>query len=187
MNATSSGFGPGTEAKAPSSSLAVLTEIKNRGVADVCIVVCDGLKGLPDAINTVWELAVVQTCIIHLIRNTFRFAARQYWDKMARDLKPVYTAPSESAAKERFIEFCGIWGERYPAIVRMWENAWTEFVPFLDYDERDPAGDLLDQCDRVRQRSLPACCACSWALPDGAGGARMLVSGDSGSGPDWER
>ncbi|WP_280489287.1 IS256 family transposase, partial [Nocardia farcinica] len=73
--------------------LAVLTEIKNRGVADVCIVVCDGLKGLSDAINTVWELAVVQTCIIHLIRNTFRFAPRQHWDEMSRDLKPIYTAP----------------------------------------------------------------------------------------------
>lgn len=76
--------------------LAVLTEIKNRGVADVCIVVCDGLKGLPEAINTVWELAVVQTCVIHLIRNTFRFAPRQHWDEMSRDLKPVYTAPTEA-------------------------------------------------------------------------------------------
>ncbi len=114
--------------------LSVLTEIKNRGVADVCIVVCDGLKGLPEAINTVWELAVVQTCIIHLIRNTFRFASRKYWDEMARDLKPVYTAPSESAAKERFTEFAGKWGGQYPAIVKMWDNAWSEFVPFLDYD-----------------------------------------------------
>ncbi|WP_394855475.1 MULTISPECIES: IS256 family transposase [Nocardiaceae] len=114
--------------------LAVLTEIKNRGVADVCIVVCDGLKGLPDAINTVWELAVVQTCIIHLIRNTFRFASRKYWDEMARDLRPVYTAPSESAAKERFTEFTKKWGQQYPAIIRMWDNAWSEFVPFLDYD-----------------------------------------------------
>lgn len=114
--------------------LSVLTEIKNRGVADVCIVVCDGLKGLPDAINTVWELAVVQTCIIHLIRNTFRFASRKYWDEMSRDLRPVYTAPSESAAKERFTEFGKKWGEQYPAIIRMWDNAWSEFVPFLDYD-----------------------------------------------------
>ncbi|WP_374693827.1 IS256 family transposase [Gordonia rubripertincta] len=114
--------------------LSVLTEIKNRGVADVCIVVCDGLKGLPEAINTVWELAVVQTCIIHLIRNTFRFASRKYWDAMARDLKPVYTAPSESAAKERFAEFTQKWGQQYPAIIKMWDNAWSEFVPFLDYD-----------------------------------------------------
>ncbi len=83
--------------------LSVLTEIKNRGVEDVCITVCDGLKGLPEAINTVWELAVVQTCIVHLIRNTFRYAARQYWDEMSRDLRPVYTAPSEAAAKERFV------------------------------------------------------------------------------------
>lgn len=114
--------------------LAVLTEIKNRGVADVCIVVCDGLKGLPEAITTVWEQAIVQTCVIHLIRNTFRYASRKYWDAMARDLKPVYTAPSEAAATERFTEFAASWGQRYPAIVRLWENTWSEFVPFLDYD-----------------------------------------------------
>ncbi|HTK67384.1 MAG TPA: IS256 family transposase [Pseudonocardia sp.] len=114
--------------------LAVLTEIKNRGVKDVCIAVCDGLNGLPDAITTVWERTVVQTCVIHLIRNTFRYAARQYWDEMARDLRPVYTAPTEAAAKERFVEFSGKWGTQYPAITRLWENAWSEFVPFLDYD-----------------------------------------------------
>jgi transposase-like protein len=66
--------------------LGVLTEIKNRGVADVCIVVCDGLNGLPDAIATTWPLAIVQTCVLHLIRNTFRLAARQHWDAMAREL-----------------------------------------------------------------------------------------------------
>ncbi|PPJ25547.1 IS256 family transposase [Nocardia nova] len=114
--------------------LQVLTEIKNRGVADVCIAVCDGLKGLPEAINTVWPATVVQTCVIHLLRNTFRYAARQNWDRMSRDLKPVYTAPTEAAAKERFGEFAGKWGQQYPAIVRLWENAWTEFTPFLDYD-----------------------------------------------------
>lgn len=114
--------------------LAVLTEIKNRGVADVCIVVCDGLKGLPEAITTVWDQAVVQTCVIHLIRNTFRYASRKFWPAMARDLKPVYTAPSQAAATERFTEFAATWGERYPAIIRLWHNAWSEFVPFLDYD-----------------------------------------------------
>src|SRR3954449_11061721 len=78
--------------------LQVLTELKNRGVADICIAVCDGLKGLPDAITAVWELAVVQQCIIHLIRNTFRFASRKYWDQISRDLRPVYTAASEAEA-----------------------------------------------------------------------------------------
>lgn len=75
----------------------------------------------------------MQTCLIHLLRNTFRYAARQYWDEMSRDLRPIYTAPTEAAAKERFGEFGGKWGPRYPAIVRMWENSWSEFVPFLDY------------------------------------------------------
>lgn len=114
--------------------LSVLTEIKNRGTADVCIVVCDGLKGLPEAINTVWSRAVVQTCVIHLLRNTFRYASRKYWDQIARDIRPVYTAATEAAAKERFTEFTEKWGAQYPAIIQLWENAWSEFVPFLDYD-----------------------------------------------------
>jgi putative transposase len=114
--------------------LSVFTEIKNRGVRDVCIAVCDGLKGLPEAITTTWELATVQACVIHLIRNTFRFASRKYWQEMSRDLRPVYTAPSETAARERFMEFDAKWGKQYPAISKLWENAWSEFIPFLDYD-----------------------------------------------------
>jgi putative transposase len=114
--------------------LAVLTEIKNRGTGDVCIVVCDGLKGLPEAVNTVWDRAIIQTCVIHLLRNTFRYASRKYWDQIAKDIRPVYTAPTEAAAKERFVEFTTKWGAQYPAITRLWENAWSEFVPFLDYD-----------------------------------------------------
>ncbi|WP_425607443.1 IS256 family transposase [Rhodococcus pyridinivorans] len=114
--------------------LAVLTEIRNRGTGDVCIVVCDGLKGLPEAITTVWEQAIVQTCVIHLLRNTFRYASRRYWDEMSRDLRPIYTAATEVAAGERFDEFAAKWGPRYPAIIRLWHSAWSEFVPFLDYD-----------------------------------------------------
>ena len=103
--------------------LAVLTELRNRGVNDVCIVVCDGLKGLPDAINTTWPLAVVQTCVLHLIRNTFRLAGRQHWERMAKDLRPVYTAVNEADAKERFNEFASTWCEKYPAIRTLWDNA----------------------------------------------------------------
>ena len=115
--------------------LAVLTDLKNRGVADVGIAVCDGLRGLPDAINTVWELTTVQACLLHLIRNTFRYASRKYWDQISHDLRPVYTAANEAEAKARFAEFAEKWGKPYPAIKRLWENAWTEFVPFLDYTE----------------------------------------------------
>lgn len=114
--------------------LQVFTELKNRGLEDVFIAVCDGLKGLPEAINTTWEHTVVQQCIVHLIRNSFRYAGRQHRDAIVKSLKPVYTAPSEQAAKDRFVEFAAEWGDRYPAIVQLWENAWAEFVPFLEYD-----------------------------------------------------
>ncbi len=114
--------------------LSVFAELKNRGVEDVFIAVCDGLKGLPEAITTTWERTVVQQCIVHLIRNSFRYAGRQHRDAIVRALKPVYTAPSEAAAKDRFAEFAKDWGERYPAIVRLWESSWAEFVPFLEYD-----------------------------------------------------
>jgi putative transposase len=112
----------------------VLTELKNRGVADVCLVVCDGLKGLPESIATTWEHAQVQACILHLIRNAFRYASRRDWDALAKDLRPVYTAPTEPAAAARLDELTDKWGTRYPAIVRLWRSAWPEFIPFLDYD-----------------------------------------------------
>ncbi len=108
--------------------LQVLTERRNRGVEDVCMVVCDGLKGLPDAIGTTWPLAVVQTCVIHLLRASFRYAGRQHWDGIAKALKPVYTAATEAAARERFAEFTTAWATKYPAIIRLWDNAWRSGV-----------------------------------------------------------
>ncbi|WSL21441.1 IS256 family transposase [Streptomyces sp. NBC_01283] len=114
--------------------LSVFTELKNRGVQDVLMLVCDGLKGLPDAVETVWPRTVVQTCIVHLLRNSFRYVARQDWDKVAKALKPVYTAPNEAAATERFLEFSDAWGTKCPAVVKLWSDAWAEFVPFLSFD-----------------------------------------------------
>src|SRR5215213_9783188 len=111
--------------------MAVLTELKNRGVADVFFLVCDGLKGLPDSVNAVWPRTIVQTCLIHLIRNTFKFASRKYWDELSRDLKPIYTASNAAAALD---DLDANWGARYPAIIRLWRDAWEEFIPFLDYD-----------------------------------------------------
>ena len=114
--------------------LHVLTEMKNRGVGDVCLVVCDGLVGLPEAVGAVWPQAVVQNCVVHLLRASFRYASRKDWPAMAKDLKPIYTAPTEAAALDRFAEFSERWEARYPAVVKLWENAWAEFVPFLGFD-----------------------------------------------------
>ncbi len=97
--------------------------------------VCDGLKGLPEVVSNVWPEAIVQTCIIHLIRiNTFRLTSRKYWDEIKRDVKPIYTAVNGAAARSALDELADKWGQRYPAVVRLWDNAWSEFIPFLDYD-----------------------------------------------------
>ena len=112
----------------------VLTQLRNRGVADVFFVVCDGLKGLPNSVNTVWPMATVQTCIIHLIRGTFGYASRKYWDELSKDLRPIYTAASAEAAAAALDGLDDKWGKRYPAMIRLWRNAWSEFIPFLDYD-----------------------------------------------------
>src|ERR671932_1791267 len=83
----------------------VLSEIKNRGTQDCLIVVCDGLRGLPEAIAAIWPQTIVQTCIVHLLRNSFKYASKKDWAAIAKDLKPVYTAVSESAALDAFAEF----------------------------------------------------------------------------------
>ena len=130
------GSGPATAGRARSTGCTcspspTIAAIKNRGVADACIVVCDGLKGLPESITTVWPQALVQACVLHLVRNTFRYASRRYWEQMARDLRPVYTAPTEAAAATRFDEFTATWGSQYPAVIALWRSAWSEFVPSL--------------------------------------------------------
>ncbi|MFD1521480.1 IS256 family transposase [Pseudonocardia yunnanensis] len=114
--------------------MSVLTDLRNRGVRDVFFVVRDGLKGLPEVVSNVWPQTIVQTCIIHLIRNTFRLASKRDWDALRRAVKPIYTAVNAAAARAAFEQLAHTWGQRYPAILRLWDNAWDEFIPFLDYD-----------------------------------------------------
>jgi putative transposase len=114
--------------------MSVLTDIRNRGAKDAFFVVCDGLKGLPEVVENVWPQAIVQTCIIHLIRNTFRLTSKKYWDALKHDIRPIYTAVNADAARAAFTELTEKWGTRYPAMIRLWANAWEEFIPFLAYD-----------------------------------------------------
>jgi putative transposase len=115
--------------------LSVLTDLKNRGVEDVCIVVCDGLKGTPGSGGRPAETGRGQPRHRAAGRpHTFRYASRKDWEAIARDLKPIYTAVNAEAAQARFDEFTEVWGEKYPAIIGLWRSAWSEFIPFLDYD-----------------------------------------------------
>ena len=75
----------------------------------------------------------MQTCIIHLIRNTFRLASRRDWDRLKRDVKLIYTAPNEAAAQAALDDVADIWGAKYPAIIRLWRSSWEQFTPFLAF------------------------------------------------------
>jgi len=114
--------------------LTVLTELRNRGVKDVLIACCDGLEGLPEAIETVWPRAVTQTCVVHLIRASLRYVSYNDRKATAALLKPIYTAANEDAALDALAALADSnLGKKYPAAVAVWERAWDRFTPFLAF------------------------------------------------------
>jgi putative transposase len=113
--------------------LAVLNELKQRGVRDVLICCVDGLKGFPEAIEAVFPHAWVQTCIVHLIRQSLRFVPDKHRKKVAADLRPIYTAIDADAAAEALAQFEQAWGDRYPMIGKTWQEAWEHVIPFLAF------------------------------------------------------
>lgn len=111
----------------------VLTELRNRGVRDVLIVCCDGLKGLPEAIAATWPKATIQTCVVHLIRSAMRFASWKDRKGIAAMLRPIYTAPTLEAAEQALTAFeDSTPGKRCPAAVEVMKRAWEDFIPFLE-------------------------------------------------------
>ncbi|VBT32954.1 transposase mutator type [Burkholderia pseudomallei] len=112
--------------------LKVFNELKTRGCQDILIAVVDGLKGLAEAIGTAYPRTAVQTCIVHLIRNSLEYAGWKDRKAVAQALRPIYAAASEEAARQALQDFAdGPWGEKYPTIVQSWQRAWEHVVPFL--------------------------------------------------------
>jgi putative transposase len=114
--------------------LRVMNELKNRGVEDILIAVVDGLKGFPDAINAVFPETTVQTCIVHLLRNSLDFASWKDRKDLARAMKLIYSAVDDTAAEAALTSFeAGFWGQKFPAIGQMWRRAWQEVIPFFAF------------------------------------------------------
>ena len=112
----------------------VCAELANRGVRDILIACCDGLTGLPEAIEATFPHATVQTCVVHLIRASMRFASWADRKKIAGALRPIYTAPTVDAAETALLEFAeSEIGQRNKAAVATWQNAWERFIPFLAF------------------------------------------------------
>jgi transposase-like protein len=116
--------------------LRVVTELKNRGVKSILMAVVDGLKGFPEAIQSVFSETQVQGCIVHLLRNSLEFCSWQDRKTVAEDLKGIYKAPTPAAAADRLAEFeAGPWGKKYPPIGRLWHRAWEQVTPFFAYPD----------------------------------------------------
>ncbi|EGB0937272.1 IS256 family transposase, partial [Escherichia coli] len=113
--------------------LNVLTELKNRGLNDILIACVDGLKGFPDAINTVYPEARIQLCIVHMVRNSLRFVSWKDYKAVTRDLKAIYQAPTEEAGQQALEAFASAWDSRYPQISRSWQANWTNLATFFAY------------------------------------------------------
>lgn len=94
---------------------------------------CDGLRGLPDAIRTVWPDTTVQTCVVPMVRNSLRYASKKHWPAITKQMRAIYTAPTVPAAEAAFEDFADDWRGQYPAMVHSWETMWNEFVPFLEF------------------------------------------------------
>jgi putative transposase len=113
--------------------LAILTELKNRGIEDVLVCCVDGLKGFPDAIEAIWPDTIVQTCIVHMIRNSLRFVSYKDRRRVAQALRPIYSAPTDQAALAELDAFASIWDGRYPMITQGWRSNWERVTPFLAF------------------------------------------------------
>ena len=112
---------------------AMLGELRNRGLADALIVCCDGLRGLPESIRMTWPEATVQTCVVHMVRNSLRYASKTHWGPITRSMREIYTAPTVEAAERLFEAFAQDWEDTYPAMIRSWRQSWNEFTPFLEF------------------------------------------------------
>lgn len=112
----------------------VFNDLKTRGVGDILIGVADGLKGFPEALEAVFPATTLQTCIVHLIRNSLDYASWKDRKALAAAIKPIYTAPTAEAAEAALDAFeAGDWGQRFPTVVAAWRRAWTRVVPFFAF------------------------------------------------------
>jgi putative transposase len=113
--------------------LKVLNDLRNRGLRQVCVVCCDGLTALPEAIEAVYADAWVQCCVVHLIRNSLKHVSYRDRKEITRDLRPIYRAATEDDALEALVAFDDKWGGRYPMIGELWRRHWERFIPFFAF------------------------------------------------------
>lgn len=167
--------------------LKVVNELKSRGVNDILIAVVDGLKGFPEAITTVFPQTLVQTCIVHLIRNSLAFVSWKDRKAIMPALKAIYRAEAADIALTRLEEFEAEWGKRYPAIGPIWRRAWEHVVPFFAFAPSIRKMIYTTNCVEALNRSLRKIIKTRGSFPNDEAALKLLYLAIKNAGLRWRR
>jgi putative transposase len=167
--------------------LKVITELKTRGVKDILIAVVDGLKGFPEAIASVYPQTVVQTCIVHLIRNSLAFVSWKDRKAILPAIKAIYRAENADMALLRLDEFEDEWGNRYPAIGQAWRRAWEHVVPFFAFAPGVRKMIYTTNAVEALHRSLRKIIKTRGSFPNDDAALKLLYLAVKNTGLRWRR
>jgi putative transposase len=165
----------------------VLSDLKQRGVQDILIACVDGLKGFPEAIEAVFPLTTVQTCIVHLIRQSLRYVPRRQYDAVVKDLKPIYTAIDADAALVALESFEDKWGKQLPVIGRAWRDAWDYVIPFLEFEPEVRRVIYTTNAIEALNRQLRKAIKTKGSFPTEDAARKLVYLGIQNAVPQWTR
>jgi putative transposase len=165
----------------------VLGELKRRGVRDILICCVDGLTGFPEAIEAIFPLTTVQTCVVHLIRRSLRYVPRRELEKVAKDLKPIYTAGDQDQAWAALEAFDAKWGQRFPPAVQAWQDAWEHFTPFLRFTDEVRRVVYTTNAIEALNRQLRKAIKTKGHFPSEDAARKLIYLAIQNAAPQWTR
>src|SRR3954454_6926755 len=165
----------------------VLNELKQRGVRDILICCVDGLKGFPEAIEAVFPATTVQTCIVHLIRQSLRYVPRREYDQVVKDLRPIYTAVDPDAALAALEAFEEKWGEKLPVIGQAWRNSWEYITPVLSFGPEGRRVVYTTNAIEALNRQLRKAIKTKGSFPSEDAARKLIYLAIQNAVPQWTR
>jgi putative transposase len=165
----------------------VLTDLKQRGVRDILICCVDGLKGFPEAIEAVFPATTVQTCIVHLIRQSLRYVPRRQYEQVVKDLKPIYTAINADQALLELDAFEQKWGQQLPVIGQAWRSAWEYVTPFMAFEPEVRRVIYTTNAIEALNRQLRKAVKTKGSFPSEDAARKLLFLAIQNAGPQWTR
>ena len=165
----------------------VLTELKTRGVGDILICCVDGLKGFPEAIEAIYPQTVVQTCIVHLIRQSLRYVPRRSYDQVVKDLRPIYTAVDADAALTALEAFEEKWSEKLSVIGQAWRDSWEHVIPFLSFEPEVRRVIYTTNAIEALNRQLRKAIKTKGSFPSEDAARKLVYLAIQNAVPQWTR